>query len=101
MIFRSGSITGTGAVVKLSTAQPVPTGYIAGNFMCGKFVQMLAVGGTCLIGGAEVTTTAGFPLFDGSGQFTAPVAIDTDFYDLSAMCAYVPNGATLYLLYGG
>jgi hypothetical protein len=101
VILHSLTITGANTKVPLSSGSPAIAGYTSPNSLQCKWVQLVASGAGILLGGAEVTASVGFPLASGAGQFTAPIAIDTDFYDLSNMFAYVPNGTTLYVLYGG
>jgi len=101
--FRSTSIAGASAVVALSTGSPAPSGYVAGTQLGCRFVILNTPSGnaTVLIGGAEVSSTVGYPMLAGQ-TLTIPVdgTDPTSFYDLSQMKAYIPTGSTLNVLYG-
>ncbi len=95
----SGQIIGTGAVVRLSTAFPtqplVPK---------GKWINYQAKSDNsnpALIGGAEVTSTVGFPIYPGATNFDPPVSELTDFYDLTTIFVFVAAGDVLYVRFGG
>lgn len=105
MILHSGSITGAGAVVRLSTLIPQLSGQVAGGQLWGKFVQLATPptnSGDVLIGGSEVSSTVGFHIPKGwAGQMLPTVADPSDFYDLSNIFVYIANNDVLYVLYGG
>lgn len=101
MIFHSLSIAGANAAVALTTGYPGYPNSLPYGSLQAKWVSLSAVGGIVLIGGSEVSAAVGYPIPAGGGQFNPPVAIDTDFYDLSKIIAYIPTGATLNILYGG
>jgi hypothetical protein len=113
MILRSGKITGTGAVVLLSTALPQLAGFPAGAQLQAKFVQVITPPGNVAsvnIGGSEVaapttspaTAGTGFPIPPGyAGQMLPPIADLVEWYDLSAIYVGIAAGDVLYVLYGG
>lgn len=93
MILHSLTLTGTGAVVPLSATK-----------LLAKFVQVVtgANSANVLIGGNEVTSSVGFTIpANFAGQMLPPIAELSEYYDLSAINAYIASGDVLYLLYGG
>lgn len=113
MILHSGSITGTGARVALSTLLPALPGYIPGNSLQCKWVQVITPptnSASVNFGGSEVTPVTlspatkgvGFPIPVGwAGQLCPPIAELTDWYDLSNMFIAPVSGDVVYILYGG
>ncbi len=113
MILHSLKLTGTGAVVALSTGSPALSGYVTGQSLLAKFVQVVTPPGNAariFVGGNEVTAPTlspatdgvGFPIPAGwAGQLLPPVAEVTDWYDLSNIFAGMASSDVLYVLYGG
>ena len=106
-------ITGTGAVVRLSTGLPAISGYTSPNPLFGKFVQVTTPPANLAnvnIGGTEVTAPTvspatagvGFPIPPGwAGQTLPPISDLTDYYDLSNIYVGIASGDVLNILYGG
>jgi len=105
MIARSLKITGAGAVVALSSGSPALSGFTAGHQLRAKWVQITTPptnSAQILVGGAEVTSTVGYPIPVGwSGQFLPMVSDDAEWYDLSEHNVYAANGDVVHILYGG
>lgn len=101
---KSFVITGTGAVQNLAD--------IIGDVRA-KWIQFLASGtatplsanAECArVGGAEVSSTVGFPLPPGWGGMLYPAVGTPDFsafYDARQINVYLANGDSLYGLWGG
>lgn len=104
---RSGKIIGTGAVVALSTALPLPVGYAGTGSIQAKFITLKTPStnsAAVLVGGAEVAAGVGFPTDPGVIEWnTFPIngADDTAYYDLSQQFVYVALNDILYIIYGG
>jgi hypothetical protein len=105
MILHSATITGTSAAVKLATAAPVPSGYVAGTSLMAKWVQVTTPNTNASqvrVGGVEVSSSVGYAIPVGwSGQFLPPISDVSDFYDLNVIYVYVATGDVLEVLYGG
>lgn len=78
---------GSNAVIQLSTVG-----------VTARWVQFIVAGGTCRIGGPNVSATLGLPVPDGGGLFL-PWPGQLNPYNLHSLYAYVPAGATLSVAY--
>lgn len=103
MILHSLKLTGSATVVTLASLVP---GYVPGNAgPGGKWVQVSTPptnSASVLIGGAEVSSTVGFPIPVGwAGQLLPPIAEEMEYYDLTKTYVYAANDDVLNVLYGG
>lgn len=102
---KSFVITGTGAVVQLSTIITTAKTVKWIQFLAPGTATPLTVNAACaLVGGSEVSSTVGFPLPPGWGGMLYPPVSTDDFsayYDVSQIYIYLANGDHLYGLYGG
>ena len=91
MTIHSITISTTGSAIPVSATE-----------FAAKWVQFVAPSGNSgnvLIGGAEVTSSVGFPMVAGSSQFLPPIAEGAVQYNLSQLMCYLPSGQTLQVLY--
>jgi hypothetical protein len=112
MTIHSAKITGTGAVVLLSSAIPQTAGYVPGASLAAKWIQVTTDPTNAArvnVGGPEVTAPTvspatngvGYPLFQGiSQQLFPPVAEVTDHYAQEAVSVGIAAGDILYILWG-
>lgn len=93
MILHSLSITGAGAAVPLSSI-----------VLTAKLVKIQIPSGNSadvLIGGAEVSSSVGYPIVKGTSLTLEPIAELQEFYDLSQIKVYVANNDLVKVIYGG
>ena len=89
---KSITLTGAAAVVPLASAGGA------------KWVRLYAPSGNSgdvLVGGSEVSSSAGFPIPKGTGILMPPSAEPFSFYDLATINAYIASSDELCILYGG
>lgn len=113
MILHSLKITGSGAVVPLSSGSPAIAGYTSPNPLQAKWVQVLTGANNAAnvnVGGLEVTAPTGSPATGGVGfplppgffgMLMPPIAEHMNFYDVNNIYAGIASGDVLYIIYGG
>lgn len=84
------TFTGTGAKLKLSAIPGAPK-------LC-RWWQLIGVSASgSRVGDVNVSSSQGVPVGVSTGQFSPPVSIGTELYDLDLIYAFVGNGDTVIL----
>ena len=102
MVGKSFKITGDGAVHSFGYALAAFLGVTVNSntqFQV-KWLSIVSAGASALIGGSEVTSSAGFPVPSGFSQFLPSISETSTRYDLFQEFYYLAPGDVINCLYG-